>query len=67
MGAITDKLKGKAKKMEGRLTGDRVREAQGGLEEKKGDLEQRASRVKNRVKARIDEARMKRAAKKATR
>ena len=55
MGAMKDKLKGKAKKIEGELL------------EKKGQLESRASRVKNRVKARIDEARMKRAAKKAAR
>lgn len=67
MGATSDKLKGKAKKMEGRLTGDRVREAQGGLEEKKGDVEGAFQRARNRARARIDEARAKRAAKKATR
>ncbi len=67
MGGITDKLKGKAKRMEGRLTGDKLREGQGAVEEKKGDIENAASRLKYRVKARINEARAKRAAKKATR
>jgi uncharacterized protein YjbJ (UPF0337 family) len=67
MGGITDKLKGKAKRAEGRLTGDRVREGQGAVEEKKGDVENAASRMKNRARARIDEARAKRAMKKATR
>ena len=33
MGAISDKVKGKAKQVEGRLTGDRVREMQGAAEE----------------------------------
>ena len=67
MGATSDKLKGKVKKMEGRLTGDRVREAQGGFEEKKGDVEGAFQRTKNRARARINEARAKHAAKKATR
>lgn len=67
MGGISDKLKGKAKKIEGKLTGDRVRQAQGTVEEKKGDLENAASRTKMRARAKIDEMRAKRAAKKAAR
>ncbi len=67
MGATTNKLKGKAKRAEGRITGDRVRETQGAVEEKKGDIEGAVDRMKNRARARIEEARAKRAAKKATR
>ena len=67
MGAMSNKLKGKAKKIEGRITGDRVREAQGKVQESIGDVEGRASRTKARAKAKIDEMRVKRAVKKATR
>ena len=52
MGEFIDKAKGKMKQAEGRVTGDRVREGQGVLEEKKGeakgafeDLKQRAKRA----------------------
>ncbi|MGE5181702.1 MAG: CsbD family protein [Acidobacteriota bacterium] len=67
MGGITDKLKGKAKRAEGRMTGDKLRETQGAVEEKKGDIENAAARMKYRAKARVNEARAKRSAKKATR
>ncbi len=67
MAAMTDKLKGKAKEIEGRLTGDKVRETQGKLEKAKGDVEASISRAKNRARARIDEARAKHAVKKAAR
>jgi uncharacterized protein YjbJ (UPF0337 family) len=67
MGAISDKIKGKLKKAEGRVTGDKVREAQGGLQDKKGDVEARVDRMKFRARTKIDEMRAKRAAKKATR
>lgn len=67
MAGISDKIKGKLKKAEGRITGDKVRETQGTVEEKKGDLEMRFNRAKNRVRARVDEARVKHQAKKATR
>jgi uncharacterized protein YjbJ (UPF0337 family) len=50
MGAIIDKIKGKAKQIEGRLTGDKVREAQGGVEKTKGDAKGKASRVARKVK-----------------
>lgn len=69
MGAITDKLKGKAKKLEGRLTGDRVREAQGSIEEGvgkvEGAIEGAIGRVRRRVDARVNEVRAKRAARRA--
>lgn len=51
MGAIMDKIKGTAKKIEGRLTKDRVRETQGKVEETKADVEIKAKRTGNRIKA----------------
>jgi uncharacterized protein YjbJ (UPF0337 family) len=50
MGALIDKIKGKAKQLEGRLTGNRVLAAQGTAEKAKGDLEGAASRVARQVK-----------------
>jgi uncharacterized protein YjbJ (UPF0337 family) len=50
MGATFDKLKGKAKQAEGRLTNDRIREGQGKLEEAKAEVEGAASRAAARVK-----------------
>jgi uncharacterized protein YjbJ (UPF0337 family) len=67
MGAISDKLKGKAKQVEGRVTGDKIRETQGTAEKKKGDVEGAVDRAKNRARAKIDEMKAKRAARKATR
>jgi uncharacterized protein YjbJ (UPF0337 family) len=67
MGAIGDKIKGKAKQVEGRLTGDRVRETQGTVQKTKGDVEGKLEGAKLRARAKIDEMKAKRAAKKATR
>ena len=50
MGAIMDKIKGKAKEIEGRLTGDRIRQGQGKAEKAKGDVEGAASRAARKVK-----------------
>jgi uncharacterized protein YjbJ (UPF0337 family) len=50
MGAIIDKIKGKAKQIEGRLTGDDQLVAQGRVQEAKGDIEGVASRVARQVK-----------------
>lgn len=50
MSALIDKIKGKAKQLEGRLTGNNVLEAQGTAEKAKGDLEGAASRVARKVK-----------------
>jgi hypothetical protein len=55
MGTTMDKLKGKMKKAEGEV------------QEKKGDVEGAFARAKRRAQAKIDEAKAKRAAKKATR
>jgi uncharacterized protein YjbJ (UPF0337 family) len=52
MGAIIDKIKGKLMKAEGRATGDKVRTAQGHVEEKKGQ-------VKSAVKSGVRKAKMK--------
>lgn len=67
MGAIADKIKGTLKQIEGRLTGDKVRSAQGTAEKAKGDVEAKASRVKAKVKskARQVKARAKAAGNKA--
>lgn len=67
MGAISDKLKGKAKQAEGRITGDKVRETQGKAEETKGKVEGAVDRAKYRARAKIDEMKAKRAMKRASR
>lgn len=51
MGANSDKIKGKAKQVEGRLTGDRVREMQGAVEATKGEVKGAVDRAVTRVKA----------------
>lgn len=51
MGAILDKIKGKAKEIEGRLTGDKIRQGQGMAEKAKGDVESAASRAARKVKS----------------
>jgi uncharacterized protein YjbJ (UPF0337 family) len=67
MGAIGDKIKGKAKELEGRATGDKVREGQGRLQKTKGNVEGKIEGAKLRARAKIDEMKARRAAKKATR
>jgi uncharacterized protein YjbJ (UPF0337 family) len=47
---MMDKIKGKAKQIEGRLTGDKLREAQGSAQKTKGDVEGAASRVGRDIK-----------------
>jgi len=56
MGATIDKIKGRAKQLEGKLTGDKVRAAQGKAERTKGDLESAAARAVRRAKGLIDQA-----------
>lgn len=51
MGKIIDKVKGKLMKVEGKLTGDKVRMAQGALQDTKGDLEGGLDKVKRSVKS----------------
>ena len=50
MGKIIDKIKGKLMKAEGKATGDKVRQAQGSFEDKKGDVKGGIDRVKRGAK-----------------
>jgi uncharacterized protein YjbJ (UPF0337 family) len=51
MGAIKDRIAGTAKKVEGKLTGDKIRQAQGAGQDTKGKIEGAASRAASKVKA----------------
>lgn len=55
MGNTADKLKGKLKKVEGEITGDKVRQGQGAVEEKKGELGEKIDRAGERLDRKIDE------------
>jgi len=57
MSATGDRLKGKLKKAEGKLTGDKIRQGQGKLEEMKGDVKAAIDRTATRVKADVQRAR----------
>lgn len=57
MGNTADKLKGKLKKVEGEITGDKVRQGQGVVEEKKGELGEKIDRAGERLNEKIDEFR----------
>ncbi len=50
MGELIDKAKGKIKQAEGSITGDRGRQAEGLVDEKKGDVKGGFERVKQDVK-----------------
>lgn len=66
MGKILDKVKGKLMKAEGKVTGDKVRQAQGSFEDTKGDVKGAVERVKNKVGATLDKMKRKgRAARRA--
>jgi uncharacterized protein YjbJ (UPF0337 family) len=74
MRGTTDRIKGKAMKAEGRLTGDRARRAQGSMKEAKGEargmMERAARKVKRAVataKARVTRARANRKTARKTR
>ena len=51
MGSMMDKIKGKAKEIEGRMTGDKVRTAQGKVGQAKGQAKSIAERASAKVKA----------------
>ena len=53
MSGFTDKITGKLKQVEGTLTGDKVRVAQGTVEKAKGDLETAAARIARTAKRAI--------------
>ena len=59
MGALIDKVKGKIKKLEGRLTGDKVRTAEGQVDDTKGDVKIGASVVADKVKLAAGKAKRK--------
>lgn len=50
MGEIIDKVKGKMKQVEGDLTGDRARHAEGRIDELKGDVKGAFEDAKHAVK-----------------
>jgi len=50
MGEISDKLKGKAKQVEGDITGNRERHAEGRMDEAKGKLKGKFEEVKQDIK-----------------
>ncbi len=50
MGEIIDKAKGKAKQAYGKVTGDRSKEAEGVVEEKKGQMKERFEDLKQDIK-----------------
>jgi uncharacterized protein YjbJ (UPF0337 family) len=56
MGSTMDKIKGKAKELEGRLTGDKLRIAQGKATTKKGQVKGVAERGSAKVKAGVSRA-----------
>jgi uncharacterized protein YjbJ (UPF0337 family) len=56
MGSMMDKIKGKAKEIEGRLTGDKLRTAQGKAGQARGEVKGVAERTSARVKAGVSRA-----------
>jgi uncharacterized protein YjbJ (UPF0337 family) len=59
MGAMMDKAKGRLKKIEGKVTGDKVRTAQGSVEEGVGDVELEGGSAVDNVKAGVSRAKAK--------
>ena len=55
MGAITDKVKGKLMKAEGKVTGDKVRSAQGSAVEAKGKVRGAVERGVAKAKGKMAE------------
>jgi len=56
MGAKSDRIKGTAKQIEGKLTGDKVRVAEGTVQRTKGDLEGAVARFAGEVKRSVRRA-----------
>lgn len=56
MAGIRDKVAGKVKELEGKLTGDRVREVQGVGQRRRGEVKAAAEGVKDRVTGAAREA-----------
>lgn len=51
---LKDKIIGKAKEVEGKLTGDKLREAEGKAQKKKGEVTGRVNKVKENVREKIE-------------
>lgn len=47
MAGLEDKIKGKGKELEGKLTGDKAREAQGKAEGTKGTVKEKGQKIKD--------------------
>lgn len=56
MGELIDKLKGKLKRIEGELTGDRAKQAEGAIDELKGDIKGAFEEAKHAAKKAVREA-----------
>ena len=56
MGSMMDKIKGKAKEIEGRLTGDKLRTAQGKAGQARGEVKGVGERAVAKVKSGVSRA-----------
>ena len=54
MSEIIDKVKGKAKQIEGAITGDKTRQLEGALDEAKGNVKGVVNKVESRVHDAVD-------------
>lgn len=54
MGEIIDKVKGKAKQVEGVITGDKSRQHEGELDEAKGNLKGVVNKIENAVRDTVE-------------
>ena len=59
MGAIGNKIAGKLKKVEGKVTGDKVREAQGAVQDAAGTVGMKVKGAVAKIKAKAGLAKMK--------
>lgn len=51
---LKDKVVGKMKEVEGKVTGDKLRETEGKAQKKKGEVTDRVNKVKENVREKID-------------
>lgn len=56
MSAISDKIKGKAKQIQGKVTGNRARTAEGKAQEAAGEVEGMAARARRKVQRGVSRA-----------
>jgi uncharacterized protein YjbJ (UPF0337 family) len=57
MGEIIDKVKGKAKQVEGIITGDKARQHEGELDEAKGKAQGVVNKIENAVRDTVEAVR----------